>query len=81
MRQHYITEEELAEKLLEFIEGIDISKISISQSLKSSFAEYKKIAIKYFYSKILILKNDDIDIKSYASIYLKKEAVGKRGSL
>ena len=70
-----MTEEELANKLLEFIEDLDMSKISISKSLKSSFQEYRKIASEVLTQQNIDIKKD-IDIKSY-SRYLFKEGSSK----
>ena len=70
--KHYLTEEELAKKLLLFIEDLDMNKIFVSQSLKSSFSEYKKIASQVLAQQNINFKEDDIDIKSYAS-YIFKE--------
>ena len=77
--KHYITEEELAEKLLEFIEGLDISKISISQNLKASFEEYKKIASQVLAKQKIDIKNEDIDLKSYASYIFKEGSSREKG--
>jgi len=63
--KHYMKEDELEEKLVSFIEELDLSKIKISNSLRASFEEYKNIA-----TQVLSLQNidigDSIDIKSYA---------------
>ena len=67
-----MNEEKLANKLLEFIEDLDMSKISISQSLKSSFSDYKKIAYQVLTQQNIDIKNEDINIKNYAS-YISKE--------
>ena len=77
--RHYITEEELARKLLAFIESLDISKISISQSLKVSFAEYKKIASQVLTQQNIDIKEDDINIKSYASYIFKEGSRREKG--
>ena len=73
------TEEELAEKLLDFIECLDISKISISQSLKYSFAEYKKIASQVLAKQNIDIKSEDIDIKSYANYIFKEGSSREKG--
>ncbi|MBA7581800.1 hypothetical protein ES708_23711 [subsurface metagenome] len=54
--KHYITEEQLEKKLVSFVESLDISKLSISQGLKTSFGQYKKIAGE-------VLAQQNIDIK------------------
>jgi hypothetical protein len=77
--KHYMTEEELSEKLLEFIENLDISKISISQGLKVSFAEYKKIASQVLAKQNIDIKEDAIDIKSYASYIFKEGSSREKG--
>jgi len=69
--KHYIKEDELEKKLVSFIEKLDLSKIKISNSLQSSFEEYRSIA-----TQVLSQQNIDIDnsinIKSYTR-YLFKE--------
>ncbi len=70
--KHYIREDELEEKLISFIEKLDISKIRISQSLKTSFEEYKRIASQVLSQQDIDIDGDSIDIKSYAR-YLFKE--------
>jgi DNA invertase Pin-like site-specific DNA recombinase len=77
--KHYMTEEELAKKLLLFIEGLDISKISISQNLKASFSEYKKIASQVLSQQNIDIKSDDIDIKSYTSYIFKEGSSKEKG--
>ena len=77
--KHYITEEELAKKLLAFIEDLDMSKISVSQSLKASFAEYKKIASQVLAQQNIDIKNEDINIKSYASYIFKEGSSREKG--
>ncbi|GAG55666.1 unnamed protein product, partial [marine sediment metagenome] len=70
--KHYITEGQLEKKLVSFVESLDISKLSISQNLKTSFGQYKKIAGEVLAQQNIDIKEDDIDIKSYAR-YLFKE--------
>jgi len=70
--KHYIREEELEEKLVEFIEGLDMASIEISSRLKYSFQEYKKIASQVLSQQNINTCNEAIDIKSYAS-YIFKE--------
>ena len=77
--KHYMTEDELAKKLLEFIEGLNISKISVSQSLKASFEEYKKIASQVLAKQNIDIKKDAIDLKSYASYIFKEGSSREKG--
>ena len=70
--KHYIKEDELEKKLISFIEKLDITKIKISQSLKDSFEEYKKIACQVLSQQNIDINKDSIDFKSYAR-YLFKE--------
>jgi len=77
--RHYMTEEELAKKLLVFIEDLDISKISISQGLKASFAEYRKIVSQVLTQQNIDIKSEDIDIKSYASYIFKEGSSREKG--
>jgi DNA invertase Pin-like site-specific DNA recombinase len=51
----YLREEELEDKLSQFIDGLDFRKIEMSHKIKSSFQEYKKIATQYLLSRVLIL--------------------------
>ena len=77
--RHYITEEELAKKLLEFIEDLDMSKISISQSLRISFGQYKKIASQVLIQQNIDIKKEDINIKSYAGYIFKEGSSREKG--
>lgn len=70
--KHYITEEQLEKKLVSFVESLDISKLSISQSLKTSFGQYKKIAYQVLTQQNVDINEDEIDLKSYAR-YIFKE--------
>ena len=74
--KHYITEEQLEKKLISFVESLDISKLSISQGLKTSFGQYKKIASGILNQQNIDIKEDDIDIKSYAR-YIFKEGISR----
>ena len=77
--KHYITEEELEKKLISFIESLDISKIEVSQSLKASFEEYKKIASQVLTQQNMDVKDYDIDIKSYARYIFKEGSSREKG--
>ncbi len=77
--KHYITEEQLEKKLISFVESLDISKLSISQGLKTSFGQYKKIAGEVLTQQNIDIKKDDIDIKSYARYILKEESSREKG--
>lgn len=70
--KHYIREEELEEKLGQFIEELDMKNITLSQRLKNSFYEYRKIATQVLTQQNIDIRQNDIDIKSYAR-YLFKE--------
>jgi len=77
--KHYITEDELEKKLISFIESLDIGKIEVSQRLKASFREYKKIA-----SQVLIQQNIDIcenkiNLKNYARYIIKEGSSREKG--
>lgn len=45
---------------------MELSKLDISQSLKASFREYKKVASNIFLQQNIDLKENDIDLRSYA---------------
>ena len=51
---------------------MDISEIEVSQSLEASFREYKKIAGQVLTQQNIDIKEDDIDIKSYAMCIFKE---------
>ena len=70
--KHYINEEELEEKLMSFIEKLNISKIKISQSLKASFEEYRRIASQVLSQQNISIDDASIDIKNYARYLFKK---------
>lgn len=70
--KHYIREEELEERLGHFIEELDMKNINLNQRLKNSFCEYKKIASQVLRQQNIDIRQNDIDIKSYAR-YLFKE--------
>ena len=59
---------------MEFIEKLDISKINISNNLRSSFEEYRSIALQVLSQQNINVNKDSIDIKSYAR-YLFKEGL------
>lgn len=73
----YICEEELEEKLLEFIENIDLSKTVISQGLRIAFGEYKKVTFNIFAQQGIGINNNDINLKSYAR-YVFKEGTSRQ---
>jgi len=77
--KHYIREEELEEKLVKFIKGMDLSKIKISKSLTSSFSEYKKIASEVFSQKNIDIKENDINLSSYARYIFNKGSAKEKG--
>ena len=77
--KHYISQEELEKKLLSFIDSLDTSKIEISQSLKASFSEYKKIASQVLTQQNIDIKNEAIDIKSYARYVFKEGSCREKG--
>lgn len=77
--KHYITEEQLEKKLVSFIESLDISKLSISQSFKTSFGQYKKIAGEILNQQNIDIKDKDIDIKSYARYVFKEGSSKEKG--
>ncbi len=77
--KHYVTEEELEKKLVLFIERLDISKLSISQGLKVSFGQYKKIAGEVLTQQNIDIKEDGIDIKSYARYVFKEGSSREKG--
>jgi len=73
----YINEGELEEKLISFIENLDLNKIEISQSLRASFGEYKKVTSNIFAQQNIDFNNDDINLKSYAR-YIFKEGTSRQ---
>jgi DNA invertase Pin-like site-specific DNA recombinase len=73
----YISENELEEKLLELIEDMDLNKVEISQSLRSSFGEYKKVTSNIFAQYNIDINEDDINLKSYAR-YIFKEGTSRQ---
>ncbi len=75
--RHYISHEKLEEKLISLVENMDLSKIEISQSLKGSFGEYKKVASNIFLQQNIDFKEDGIDLKSYAR-YIFKEGTSRQ---
>ncbi len=77
--KHYIREEELEKKLIAFIESLDISKIEVSQRLKASFIEYKKIAGQVLTQQNIDVNKDDINIKSYAGYIFKEGSSREKG--
>ncbi|GAH03216.1 unnamed protein product, partial [marine sediment metagenome] len=77
--KHYIREEELEGKLVEFIECLDMENIEINQRLKSSLQEYKKIAGQVLTQQNIDIKEDDIDIKSYARYIFKEGSSREKG--
>jgi len=77
--KHYITEEELEKKLVSFIESLDISKIEVSQRLKASFREYKKIASQVLTQQNISIGEDKIDLKSYARYIFKEGNSREKG--
>jgi len=77
--KHYISQKELEKKLLSFIDSLDTSKIEISQSLKASFSEYKKIASQVLSQQNIDIKDEAIDIKSYASYIFKEGSSREKG--
>jgi site-specific DNA recombinase len=77
--KHYIREEELEDELVEFIEGLDIASIEISSRLKSSFQDYKKIASQVLSQQNIDIKEEAIDIKSYARYIFKEGSSREKG--
>ena len=77
--KHYINQEELEKKLLSFIDSLDTSKINISQSLKASFSEYKKIASQVLSQQNIDIKDEAIDIKSYARYVFNEGSSREKG--
>ena len=77
--KHYITEEELEKKLIAFIEDLDIDKIEVSQRLKASFGEYKKIASQVLSQQNIDIVESEIDLKSYASYIFKEGSSREKG--
>jgi len=77
--KHYISQEELEKKLLSFIDSLDTSKIEISQSLKASFSEYKKIASQVLSQQNIDIKDEAIDIKSYARYVFNEGSSREKG--
>ena len=77
--KHYISQEELEKKLLAFIDSLDTSKIEINQSLKASFSEYKKIASQVLSQQNIDIKDEAIDIKSYARYVFKEGSSREKG--
>jgi len=75
--KHYIREEELEGKLVEFIECLDMENIEINQRLKSSLQEYKKIACQVLSQQNIDIEDEAIDIKSYAR-YIFKEGTSRQ---
>lgn len=75
--RHYISQEKLEEKLISLLENMDLSKVEISQSLRSSFSEYKKVASNIFLQQNIDFKEKDIDLKSYAR-YIFKEGSSRQ---
>jgi len=56
--------------------ALEMSKIEVSQSLKDSFREYKKIAFQVLTQQNIDIGEDEIDLKSYAR-YIFKEGNSK----
>ncbi|MBA7702734.1 hypothetical protein ES703_111504 [subsurface metagenome] len=77
--KHYITEEQLEKKLVSFVESLNISKLFISQGLKTSFGQYKKIAGEVLSQQNIDIKEKDIDIKSYARYLFKEGSSREKG--
>lgn len=77
--KHYIREEELKEKLGQFIEELDMKNISLSQRLKNSFYEYRKIANQVLTQQSIDIRENDIDIKSYARYLFKEGSSREKG--
>ena len=75
--RHYISQEKLEENLISLIKNMDLSKVELSQSLKSSFSEYKKVTSNIFSQQNIDFNNDDINLKSYAR-YIFKEGTSKQ---
>ena len=75
--KHYISQEKLEENLVSLIENMDLSKVEISQSLMSSFGEYKKVTSNIFLQQNIDFKEENIDLKSYAR-YIFKEGSSRQ---
>ena len=77
--KHYITEGDLEKKLITFLESLDIGKIKVSQRLKSSFGEYKKIAFQVLTQQDIDIGEEEIDLKSYARYIFKEGNSREKG--
>jgi len=77
--KHYIREDELEEKLIKFIEGLDFRKIETSQRLKSSYQQYRKIAIGALKQQNIDFNKDSLGLKSYASYIFNEGSSRERG--
>jgi len=64
--KHYLKQEELEEKIVGFMETLDMENIKISNRLKYAFEEYKKIAGQVLSQQNIDINENTIDLKSYA---------------
>ena len=69
--KNYIKEGELEKMILSFIGSLDLSRLKIRGSLKTSFEEYKSIATQILSQQDINI-SEDIDIKSYARYLFEK---------
>ncbi|MCL5071382.1 MAG: recombinase family protein [Actinobacteria bacterium] len=76
--KHYLRQEELEEKIVKFIEGLDLKDIKISSHLKYMFEEYKKIAGQILAQQNIDISENIIDLKSYARYVFKEGSARER---
>jgi hypothetical protein len=76
--KHYLKQEELESKIIEFIEGLDMENIKISSHLKYMFEEYKKIAGQALAQQNINVNEGIIDLKNYARYVFKEGNVREK---
>lgn len=76
--KHYIREEKLEEKLVEFIEKLDLKDIKISNRLRYMFEGYKKIAGQVLSQQNIDISENIIDLKSYIKYVFKEGSIRER---
>ncbi|MCL5073093.1 MAG: recombinase family protein, partial [Actinobacteria bacterium] len=76
--KHYLRQEELEEKIVKFIEDLDLKDVKISNHLKYAFEEYKKIAGQVLSQQNININENTIDLKSYARYVFKEGSTRER---
>ena len=77
--KHYIREEDLEDGLIKIIKNLDFTNIAMSQKIKASFEQYKKIALNAIKQQNLDIDKTCIDLKSYANYIFKEGSSSQKG--